>query len=810
MDNHHQRHPRREYRRRKAVCVGNSIIFQNNRLIIVFCHQNLPKHSSLPGLHLVASQQQLFHCNRCGFISTLLPLCLWCTWALNEAGRELQPSKGPTRRVSSPALLFMHVEARPSQRTQRGSTKQASAYHGPHESNSMSSYPPSVALAANVLQQDCIPRDQRKTASTSSFSLSNLGRRLGRSLSLESTEAFNSPDNGTSRSKNTPPTPSVHDSSGQSGSGQPLQPPESLAAMCASGDHVSPRRRVITNDLPDVDIPHWSDVTTATSANLIHKAEVSTKRYRPTHPPALSNPTDFPLAFAQARTPQEEVADITTNLSEDPSRSDNALCETSLSNKSSCDRVLKLKSPANFRGESNIPSHSLPSCSLSVDRSLSDSMAITTKISMRTLKATRRGFIVDYDDHKASTRPYDDNDSHSIYEDTNVFTPSHSTGSKPSSPVRSISPRPQQSGGPLRTLRRKKHLRVNVVQPYGDDTEASEPIAISLPLHAEPTSEHSQSSKTSPHVASLPPHRPVSTISLKNNNLAPLVISPMSTIEEPISTPPLPSQAKDQQSTSPSPTASSPVKLGHPSRPYYTAIRKNGISPPSSRPSSIIGPSSTSNAHIRPKSYNPPSSFHMNPSTLPSSSGARHMSMSAAFSPGMSTSFSAFSVQDDDAISDDDVPVSPPALAPARLSLTLNPGRVKRASYGNETTPKRDKRKSGRASMSAAPSVPTHGIGFSMSGETEQRMALAAASGGATESGFKYNYQSARPSAELERSPISPVSPVSAGAGSPPSAWAGGNLEGVPAGSRNSFVNRVKKLRKGLKDMLGHAPTSPC
>ncbi|PPQ63579.1 hypothetical protein CVT24_004876 [Panaeolus cyanescens] len=787
MDNHHQRHPqaRKENRRRKA---------------------ELHKHNSLPGLHLAAKEQSSFHCKRCGFINTLLPLCLWCSWSPNEAGpgRETQPSKSPTRRVSSPALLRMTVEARPNPRSKRGSTIKQAYAHSTHNSTIMPSYPPSVALAANILlQEDSIPRNVQQTALRSSLSLSKMGRsperRSTARLECDSETAFTS-DNGIPESKNTPSVPSLHS----------LHEPLYESSMCNNSDHVYLARRVMANNDPDVDIPHWSNVTTATSANVPHKAALSSKLYHPTHPPALSNSA---LAFGQAQTPQEEAADITTDLSEDHSPSDNALCETSLSNKSSGDRLSK---PAvNFSGESHIPHCNTPSCPLSVERPFSDSMAVANKKSMRTLKATHRGFIVDFDDEKkAEPHHYDDNDRHFIYEESNVYTPSNSTDSKPSSPTRSIAPRPQQAGGPLRTLRRKKHLRINVVQPYADDTEASEPIAISLTLHAEPVSDP-QSSKTVSHVASLPPrdisNKSVSTISVKNNKLAPLVLSPMSTIEEPLNSA-TPSTPDDTLMTSNSPIASSPVKLGHPSRPYYTAIRKHGVSPPSSRPSSVIGSRPVSPA--RPKSYNPPSSFNNMNTALTNltntTSAARHMSMSAAFAPGTSTGLSAFSVQDDDGISDDDIPVSPPALAPARLSLSLSPGRVKRSSYGNETS-KSDKRRSGRASMSAAPSVPTHGIGFSMSGETELRMALAA-SGGATESGFRYNYQATtRPSGETERSPVSPVSPaspMSAGAGSPPSAW--GNYEGLPAGSRNSFVKRVKKLRKGLKEMLSNAPASPC
>ncbi|KAJ3493041.1 hypothetical protein NLJ89_g11107 [Agrocybe chaxingu] len=168
----------------------------------------------------------------------------------------------------------------------------------------------------------------------------------------------------------------------------------------------------------------------------------------------------------------------------------------------------------------------------SVDRTMS------AKRSSRTLKASRRLLIIDFNE----SRPAHRNDDHD-----------------PVTIPRPISPRHSQH----RTLRRKKHL--NVTQP---PRPALEPIAISLSL---PTNTRDLS-------------EPESLASASSD----------------VPTPPTSPKVPPAPATAPS----SPVRIGHPSRPYYSAIRKQGISPPSSRPTSLSGPPTTSTS-TRPQSYKP-------------------------------------------------------------------------------------------------------------------------------------------------------------------------------------------------------------
>ncbi|KAF8150948.1 hypothetical protein B0H34DRAFT_157824 [Crassisporium funariophilum] len=71
---------------------------------------HLPKHSSLPELHLLPKGRPLFHCGRCGFTNTLIPLCLWCTWTSQEAEHEFERSTPRARRATAPSRAILHVE----------------------------------------------------------------------------------------------------------------------------------------------------------------------------------------------------------------------------------------------------------------------------------------------------------------------------------------------------------------------------------------------------------------------------------------------------------------------------------------------------------------------------------------------------------------------------------------------------------------------------------------------------------------------------------------------------------------------------
>lgn len=258
-----------------------------------------------------------------------------------------------------------------------------------------------------------------------------------------------------------------------------------------------------------------------------------------------------------------------------------------------------------------------------------------------------------------------------------------------------------------------------------------------------------------------------------------------------------PPKLKNADMTGTSSPESSPLRLGHPNRPYYTAIRKNGVSPSASR--------------SRPQSQPPPSSFHPGFDSTPTpmtglpmtsttvTNASRHLSMSA-----MSPSPTAFSAlydggdgdDDDDNNGDLEIPSEP--TNSARLSLSSN-----RSSYNNHThqnhthhhaqSLSRGKGIIGNGNRSSA------GIGFSMSGETELRMALASSSspsggvatfGRTTDGGFRFRET---------------VIPSENHMGSP------NNDSKVDSCSRTrdgGFMGRVKKLRKGLKEMLMNKNTT--
>lgn len=356
-----------------------------------------------------------------------------------------------------------------------------------------------------------------------------------------------------------------------------------------------------------------------------------------------------------------------------------------------------------------------------------------------------------------------------------------------SSPIKSLhSPKHQH----FRPLRRKNHLHVMPSSP-DPDLDASEPIAISLTLHHSSPATSSHISKKSSQIFTdyISPH---SHTRVHSDDPVTPPMTPTHQRSPPASAPP---KLKNADMTGTSSPESSPLRLGHPSRPYYTAIRKNGVSPSPSR---------------RPQSQPPPSSFHLgfdSTSTpipgLPMTSTtvtntSRHLSMSAMTPspPAFSALYDGGDGDDDDGDNDDlEIPSGP--TNSARLSLSSN-----RSSYNNHThqnhthhhvqSLSRGKGIIGNSNGSSA------GIGFSMSGETELRMALASSSapsggvatiGRTTHGGFRF------------RETVIPSE----------NNIASTNNSKVDSSSRtrdSGFMGRVKKLRKGLKEMLMNKNTT--
>jgi len=307
-------------------------------------------------------------------------------------------------------------------------------------------------------------------------------------------------------------------------------------------------------------------------------------------------------------------------------------------------------------------------------------------------------------------------------------------------------------------LRRKNHLHII---PCAPDPDTSEPIAISLTLH-----------RSSPPTSSLVGKKSTQNMRLSHTRAHSHPRSISSDSDDPV-TPVSPAHQRSPPPTSfppPKTKSSSPVRLGHPSRPYYTAIRKN-ISPPT--------PSRT-----RPQSAEVPMT-----STATVTNASRHLSMSAV----PPSAFSTFDVNDDFEVH------SGPTNS-ARLSLTSS---LHRQSYDNRT--QTHTRKAQSLSRAANGMISNRSNGLSMSGETELRMALAASSSpsGApttfgrrptTEEGFRFR-ETATQSQNMNNNSHKNIQNSSKNTGTD-------YLHTQHMGSRDSFMGRVKKLRKGLKEML--------
>ena len=357
-------------------------------------------------------------------------------------------------------------------------------------------------------------------------------------------------------------------------------------------------------------------------------------------------------------------------------------------------------------------------------------------------------------------------------------------------------PSPPKSPKHFRPLRRKNHLNI---MPSHPDSDASEPIAISLNLHHPPppvtTSRLIKKASQiltdyiSPH-----PHTKTHThsrsqsqsivASYSSDGTTDPVTPPMTPTHQrlpPNSAPPKIKSAGGTRSSSPE---LNPIRLGHPSRPYYNAIRKNGVSPPPAR--------------LRPQSQPPPSSFHLGFDLTPAvtsesttlTNASRHLSMSAMFASP--PAFSALSLSDEDDNGDFEVHSGPTNSARLSLSSSLHG-----LSFTSPT--QTHLHHSHSQSLSRAKGTASNrssGIGCSMSGETELRMALASSSpsgvatlGRATQDGFRFR----ETVIESENNSNNNIDSTNVGAG---------YLHSRNVRSRDSFMGRVKKLRKGLTEML--------
>ncbi|KAF8960046.1 hypothetical protein BDZ97DRAFT_1835238 [Flammula alnicola] len=207
--------------------------------------------------------------------------------------------------------------------------------------------------------------------------------------------------------------------------------------------------------------------------------------------------------------------------------------------------------------------------------------------------------------------------------------------------------------------------------------------------------------------------------------------------------------------------------------------------PPNMAPTGLSSsPTSSTSSSSRRQTYTPPSPGSMM-STPMSMTASRHLSLSAMFSSpayGPSSPSGGLDLGDLDE-GNADLPLLPPTPGPsaARFSFSL------------------PRRKSGsnfigcRMGIAKTKGHRGSGVGFSISGETELRMALAAgaASAGIVESGFRFQ-ETAVTSTTHNNGLSDNVGDVDARSGK----------GAMDTASQGNFMARVRKLRKGLKEML--------
>ncbi|KIK03020.1 hypothetical protein K443DRAFT_677175 [Laccaria amethystina LaAM-08-1] len=323
-----------------------------------------------------------------------------------------------------------------------------------------------------------------------------------------------------------------------------------------------------------------------------------------------------------------------------------------------------------------------------------------------------------------------------------------------------------------RTLRRKR--RINIVEQAQLDVSSSGPIAISFDLELKEKEkekedesrisfDHNLESMRYPASKELPQTPPPSS--------SPILPPPSSS-----SSPP--SSSSQTQTT---PTS---IRIGHPNRPYYTAIRKNmsppaspSSSPPPSRPTSSMGlsPSRPTSLIGEGDSSFPPSSFHHQ----------RPISLCLGTGTGVGM-FSPF-VIDNAEEGQGAINVHSPTSKP-------KPGAK------NDGSSNKKAQEDTRGS-----------IGFSMSGETELRMALASiqtesrsgvggvGGGGGGVGEFRYRETS------VTTTPTPTATTPSGSSSSAHDHHAGRRAWGKKRGGSISsgVVARVKAFRKSLRDLIG-------
>ncbi|EDR04068.1 uncharacterized protein LACBIDRAFT_295101 [Laccaria bicolor S238N-H82] len=286
-----------------------------------------------------------------------------------------------------------------------------------------------------------------------------------------------------------------------------------------------------------------------------------------------------------------------------------------------------------------------------------------------------------------------------------------------------------------RTLRRKRRINIVEQAPQQLDVPTSAPIAISFDLDL------GLKDQDDSRISS----------DFEHNSNAPYPAPPQ-TPPPPSSSPILPP---------PSSPTSSPIRIGHPTRPYYTAIRKNmssppaspSSSPPPSRPTSLSVPSAS-----RPTSLGGPSPSR--PTSLISGLGGEESFPPSSFhhnqrpiSLCLGGMFSPFVIDTNTNTNADESP------GPTSTSKNTLP------------RPKTTDRERGS-------------IGFSMSGETELRMALA---------GIQAQTQTESRAGEFRYRET--MTPSGSGKQDGERRKRGGSMSGV--------VLRVKAFRKSLKDLIG-------
>ncbi|KAF5327624.1 hypothetical protein D9619_004637 [Psilocybe cf. subviscida] len=659
-------------------------------------YQRKSSSESLAELQLAPLDRPLFHCQQCGFVNTLIAMCLWCTWTSEEAQHAFELSQPRVRRISAPTRIHRYQldmsTSGPSPRAHQPDSTQTSIHSGrlPSELRPSRPYTYGLPVYGTIAAR----------LDTSQFA----------TMTLEVSGTTCKHVNNSESSRLLPPRPSEVD------------------------------------------------------------------------PPNLTSTVGISIATSSRPSLHEGTEALPAVVGVDRIDSDNPV-DQAVHHKPSFD------------------SFGIPE--------IMNSPALTRKSGKRDLTA---GIPV-----ITSGVPNDKPALTSNASDEFYMSPAP------------ISPRHQH----IPTLRRKK-TNLNI---QTSNLQAKEPIAITLNLQPSPASADGMSKKAS---SPQPPSPPSGLLTTPSDMFMPQM-NRLSTLESESSESRLSSLHPPASSPAPSSggrtATSSPVRIGHPSRPYYSAIRgPHGISPPPSRPTSTDG---LPQRRARPLSLSQivtgstplggepgidtSDSSVDNSRTRAISAGRHHQAMSMSTSSPASAAppkYSAFSIPSDsdleDEYDDDNAArAQPPTPSHGRLFFSLA-ARSRRRHQRVSFTPS-SKRASGGVDGTDAVTAMAHGhahaaftqslsraggkryrgssggMGFSLSGHTELRMALAegAASAGIADHAFKFR----------ETGP--PPPPVDSDGAGP-----GAHVEARNIGSGHGdthpkgFMNRVRKIRNNLKDML--------